>query len=421
MNDNNCHSLFTRLECSACEKVYDHTVLQTFSTCCNKPLLAKYDLGKAPAKTVLKDRPLNMWRYKELLPVFNDENIVSLHEGFTPILKVENAALDAGFTQLYIKEEAFNPTGSFKARGQSTAISKAKELGVTNCIIPTAGNAGGAMSAYCAKGQIKATVVMPVFTPKIFKQECRFFGAEVLLIDGLINVCGARVREIKETSGAFDVSTMKEPYRLEGKKTMGYEIAEQFDWKLPDMIIYPAGGGTGLIGIWKAFKEMKEMGWIAGPLPKMVAVQSVNCQPVVKAYEELHGIQNNYTEAKPSLAFGLAVPHSFGHDIMMKVISESDGMAIAVSEENIVGAQKQVAKKEGLLLCPEGAATWQAMLQMKKSGKLSGDEKILLINTGSAYKYMDSPEETTFASVDVEENKEDHYRSFMNLSKELVL
>ena len=383
------HSLFVNLECPDCGKIYDHTILQTFATCCNQPLIAKYDLSKAPSKSILKDRPLNMWRYKELLPVLENENIVSINEGFTPILTIAKAASSNGFKEVYIKDEAMNPTGSFKARGQSAAISKAVELGVTNCIIPTAGNAGGAMSAYCAKASMRATVVMPSITPKIFMTECQLYGAEVILMDGLINDCGAKVREIKKTSEAFDVSTMKEPYRLEGKKTMGYEIAEQFDWKLPDVIIYPAGGGTGLIGIWKAFKEMKEMGWITGPLPRMIAVQSTNCQPVVKAYDDLHGIPNDYERAKPSFAFGLAVPHSFGHDLMMKVMEESDGMAIAVSEEDIMKGIQELAHIEGILLCPEGAATWQAMRQMKNSGLLNGDEKVLLLNTGTAYKYMD--------------------------------
>ena len=390
---NTTHSLLKNLECSECGKIYDPNLLQTFATCCNQPLLAKYDLMQAPPKTILKDRPMNMWRYKEWLPVFENENIVSLHEGFTPVIKVERAANLAGFTEVFIKDEAMNPTGSFKARGQSTAISKAVELKVSNCIIPTAGNAGGAMAAYCARAGIKATVVMPSITPALFKSECIMFGAEVLTINGLINDCGAKVREMKMTSDAFDVSTMKEPYRLEGKKTMGYEIAEQFDWILPDIIIYPAGGGTGLIGIWKAFKEMKTMGWIDGPLPKMIAVQSANCQPVVKAYDDLHNISNDYKNAKPSLAYGLAVPHSFGHDLMMKVIAESNGMAIAVSEEDIFDGINYMAKNEGILLSPEGAATWQAMLQMKKCGVLTCSEKILLLNTGSAYKYMDDIQE----------------------------
>jgi threonine synthase len=406
-NLQNIRSLFNKLECSNCGEIYDHTLLQTFSTCCNKPLLAKYDLAKAPSKEILKKRPRTMWRYREFLPVLDDKNIITLNEGFTPIIKLEKTASDLGFSKVYIKDEGLNPTGSFKARGQSTAISKAVELGVSNCIIPTAGNAGGAMSAYCAKAGIKATVVMPAITPSIFRTECLSFGAEVLTIDGLINDCGDKVREIKKNSDAFDVSTMKEPYRLEGKKTMGYEIAEQFDWQLPDVIFYPVGGGTGLIGIWKAFQEMKEMGWIEGPLSKMVAVQSANCQPVVKANDELHGVSNDYQEAKSSIAYGLAVPHSFGHDLMMKVIKESGGTAIAVSEEDIIDGVLELAKKEGILLSPEGAATWQAMIQMKNTGLINGEEKILLLNTGSAYKYMDALERKHEADAKVEkENKQ---------------
>ncbi|MEO6682651.1 MAG: threonine synthase, partial [Ginsengibacter sp.] len=302
------------------------------------------------------------------------------------------AAEKHGFTSVSIKDEAMNPTGSFNARGLSMAISKAKEFDVTECIIPTAGNAGGAMSAYCAKAGMKATVVMPQITPAIFKSECTIHGAEVIEIDGLISDCGREVAEIKLTTGAFDVSTMKEPYRLEGKKTMGYEIAEQSNWQLPDVIIYPAGGGTGLIAIWKAFKEMQEMGWITGSLPRMVAVQSANCQPVVKAYDDLKGIPNNYQKAKPSVAYGLAVPNSFGHDLMMKTLSESNGMAVAVAENDIIDAVYELAREEGILVCPEGAATWRALIQLKESGELTGKENILLMNTGSAYKYMDKLE-----------------------------
>ncbi|MEO6813072.1 MAG: threonine synthase [Ginsengibacter sp.] len=386
---NETQSLLAHLECSHCGKVYDPHQLQTFATCCSKPLLVDYNLDNAPPKSILKNRPLNMWRYREMLPLLDDAHKVTLGEGFTPIVKVEKAAEKYGFTNSFIKDESHNPTGSFKARGLSMAISKANELGVTSCIVPTAGNAGNALSAYCAKAGMKATVVMPAITPKIFIDECRIHGAEVILVDGLISECGKKVNEIKKTSGAFDVSTLKEPYRIEGKKTMGYEIAEQFSWQLPDIIIYPAGGGTGLIGMWKAFKEMREMGWISSSLPRMIAVQSANCQPVVKAYDDDKGIPNNYLKAKPSLAYGLAVPNAFGHDLMMKVIIESNGLAVAVSEEDILTGVHELAKEEGILVCPEGAATWKAMIQLKESGELEGDEKILLLNTGTGYKYMD--------------------------------
>lgn len=331
-----------------------------------------------------------MWRYRELLPLLDDSCKVSLGEGFTPIVKVENAADKYGFDAVLIKDESYNPTGSFKARGLAMAISKAIELGITQCIVPTAGNAGGAMSAYCAKARMKATVVMPSITPKIFMDECRLYGAEVIVVEGLITEAGKEAAEIKKSSDYFDLSTLKEPYRIEGKKTMGYEIAEQFNWQLPDVIIYPAGGGTGLIGIWKAFKEMQTMGWIHGPLPRMIAVQSANCQPVVKAYDTLKGNTNNYEKPKVSLANGLAVPHPFGLDLMMEVISESNGMAVAVSEENIIAGVHELAKEEGIFVCPEGAATWEAAKQLKESGELNGSEKIVLLNTGSGYKYMDN-------------------------------
>ncbi|MEO6135420.1 MAG: threonine synthase [Ginsengibacter sp.] len=383
-------SLVTRLECSACGKIYDAHELQTFATCCNKPLLVNYDLENAPPKSVLKNRPLNMWRYYELLPVLDENNRVCLGEGFTPIVKVEKAAKTYGFTDVFIKDESYNPTGSFKARGLAMAVSKANELGITECIVPTAGNAGGAMSAYCAKAGMKAVVVMPSITPKIFKDECRLYGAEVIEVDGLISEAGKKVTEIKKGSNYFDMSTLKEPYRIEGKKTMGYEIAEQFKWQMPDVIIYPAGGGTGLIGIWKAIKEMQTMGWITGPLPRMIAVQSANCQPVVKAYDDLVGNKNSYEKPQPSLANGLAVPHPFGLDLMMKVISESNGMAVAISEERIIAGVHELTKEEGIFVCPEGAATWEAMKQLKESGHLTGKEKIVLLNTGSGYKYMDN-------------------------------
>jgi threonine synthase len=386
---NTTQSLLTRLECSECGKIYDPHELQTLASCCNKPLLVNYDLDNAPSKSVLKNRSLNMWRYRELLPLLDDACKVTLGEGFTLIIKIEKTAEKYGFDKVFIKDESYNPTGSFKARGLSMAISKANELGITNCIVPTAGNAGGAMSAYCAKAGMKATVVMPSITPVIFMDECRLHGAEVIVVDGLINECGKKVKEIKNTTGAFDVSTLKEPYRIEGKKTMGYEIAEQFNWQLPDVIIYPAGGGTGLIGIWKAFIEMQTMDWIDGPLPRMIAVQSANCQPVVKAYDDLKGVFNNYEKPKPTVAYGLAVPNAFGHDLMMKVISESNGVAVAVSEEDIIAGVHELAKEEGVLICPEGAATWKAMIQLKQTEDLRGDEKIVLLNTGSGYKYMD--------------------------------
>ena len=330
-----------------------------------------------------------MWRYAEMLPVLDEENIVSLGEGMTPLFPLHKLADHFGFSDLLMKDESSNPTGSFKARGLSVAVSKAKEFGINHCIIPTAGNAGGALAAYCAKAEMKCTVVMPTHTPKLFKQECELYGAELILIDGLINDCAKKIAEINSDGKYFDVSTLKEPYRLEGKKTMGYEIAEQLNWQLPDTIIYPAGGGTGLIGIWKAFKEMISMGWINGPLPRMIAVQSKKCAPILHALKDPTNWKTNFTP-EATIANGLAVPYPFGMDMMLRVLKESDGYAIAIEEEDIIAGVKEIAKTEGLLISPEGAATWKALLQLNHTDKISSSEKILLLNTGSGYKYLDN-------------------------------
>jgi threonine synthase len=286
-----------------------------------------------------------------------------------------------------MKDESFNPTGSFKARGMSMAISKAKELGITKCIVPTAGNAGGAMAAYCAKAAIKAVVVMPRHTPDAFKHECEMFGAEVVLVDGLISDCAKKVREINIGGEYFDMSTMKEPYRLEGKKTMGYEIAEQLNWSLPDVILYPTGGGTGLIGMWKAFEEMLELGWITGRRPRMIAVQAENCQPIVETWNGNQPDASSY-QGKPTLANGLAVPNPFAEKMILRVLRESGGRPIAVSEHEIVKAQKDVGRTEGLFVAPEGAALFVALERMIGLGEIRTNEKILLLNTGSGYKYI---------------------------------
>jgi len=329
-----------------------------------------------------------MWRYSEMLPVLNQENIVSLAEGMTPLFSLSKLADKYGFSDLLLKDESFNPTGSFKARGISVAVSKAKEFNIGHCIIPTAGNAGGALAAYCAKAGIKCTVVMPAHTPAIFKQECRLYGAELILVDGLINDCAKKIMEINSHGQYFDVSTFKEPYRLEGKKTMGYEIAEQLNWQLPDVIIYPAGGGTGLVGIWKAFREMQLMGWIKGALPRMIAVQSRNCAPILLAQKDPVNWKNNFTP-RASIANGLAVPYPFGMNMMLQVLKESAGTAWAVDEMDIIESVKEIARTEGLIISPEGAATWNALLHLRRANIIASSEKILLLNTGSGYKYFD--------------------------------
>ena len=382
-------SFASSIRCFICKKDYPLASINTFANCCNQPLIVNYSPGDYFSKGMLADRKKDMWRYAEMLPVSDEQNIISLGEGMTPIVSMNKLADQFGFSDLILKDESSNPTGSFKARGISVAISKAKEFGITNCIIPTAGNAGGALAAYCAKADIKCTVVMPRHTPQIFKQECELYGAELILVDGLINDCAKKASEINKDNDYFDISTLKEPYRLEGKKTMGYEIAEQLNWQLPDVIVYPAGGGTGLIGIWKAFQEMISLGWISDVLPRMIAVQSAQCAPILSALKDRVNWKNDFTP-KATIANGLAVPYPFGMDMMLQVLKESGGTAIAVEEKEIVVGVKEIAKTEGLILSPEGAATWKALLQLRDAGIISSSEKILLLNTGSGYKYLDN-------------------------------
>lgn len=379
------------LECSRCKKEYSFSEIHTYATCCNKPLLVRYEYMHGFFKEDLHFRENNMWRYFEMLPVPDRRFIVTLGEGMTPMLSLDNLARREGFADLLMKDESQNPTGSFKARGLSMAVSKAKELGIKRCIVPTAGNAGGALAAYCAKAGIECVVVMPRHTPDIFKNECLLYGAELILVNGLISDCARQVAEINKSNKFFDVSTLKEPYRLEGKKTMGYEIAEQLGWQLPDVILYPAGGGTGLIAIWKAFREMIMMGWITGPLPRMIAVQADACAPLVRAVSNPATWKDEFAPS-PSIANGLAVPYPFGMDLMLEVLQDSGGLAIAVSEQDIKDAVKDIARTEGLLISPEGAATWKALLQLKERKLISPSEKIVLLNTGSGYKYMQNIE-----------------------------
>ena len=377
------------LECARCKKEYSIHEIQAYANCCNQPLVVKYDFPSGYYREDLVFREKSMWRYFEVLPVMDRSNIVSLGEGMTPLLSWEKLGARNGFADITVKDESFNPTGSFKARGLSMAVSRAKELGIERCIVPTAGNAGGALAAYCAKAGILCSVVMPRHTPAVFKQECELYGAELILVDGLINDCAKKVAALKQEENYFDISTLKEPYRLEGKKTMGYEIAEQMNWQLPDVIVYPAGGGTGLIGIWKAFKEMMSMGWINGPLPKMIAVQSLNCAPVVRAFYNEENWKEGFKPI-PSVANGLTVPFPFGMDMMLEVLHESDGNAYAVSEEEIIEGVKEIAKTEGMIVSPEGAATWKALQHLRRMKVVDEADKILLLNTGSGYKYLEN-------------------------------
>jgi threonine synthase len=356
-------------------------------TCTQSPLVVNYQFLEKMSTAAIKRDVRSMWRYSALLPLSNEDNIISLGEGFTPIQVLKQTGLNVGIDDLILKDESFNPTGSFKARGLSMAISKAKELGIQRCIVPTAGNAGGAMAAYCAKAGIEAVVVMPSHTPKPFVQECEMFGAEVILVDGLISDCAAHVRSINRSGDFFDLSTMKEPYRLEGKKTMGFEIAEQLNWQLPDVILYPTGGGTGLIGMWKAFHEMIGLGWLANKLPRMYAVQAENCEPIVESWLGNQASAVAFS-GKPTFANGLAVPNPFAERMILQVLEESGGEPLAISEEEIVRAQASLARDEGILVAPEGAALLPALRRLLKTGKLSGFEQVLLLNTGSGYKYL---------------------------------
>lgn len=379
------------LTCSACGKKHSSSELQTIASCCHMPLVAKYALDTDLPKSILAGRPATMWRYREMLPVIHDENIVSLGEGFTPIVELRNLAQKYNLDSLMLKDEGVNPTGSFKVRGLSMAISKAKEFGVSGCIVPTAGNAGVAMAAYCARAGLKATVVMPRHTPAAFREECYWYGADVVLIDGLINDCAAKAKELNAAGEWLDISTLKEPYRLEGKKTMGYEIAEQLNWELPDVILYPAGGGTGLIGIWKAFQEMKMIGWLDKDikLPRMIAVQAENCKPLVDTY---FGRQENSQQyvGKPTIANGLAVPRPIGENMMLQVIKSSGGTAISITETEMLEGIKELGNKEGLFVAPEGAAIWMAARKLLATDKIDSSEKILLLNTGSGQKYLEN-------------------------------
>ena len=384
----NQYSLVTILSCSNCNRSYPVSNVINVSPCCNQPLLVGYDLQKTFLKAALAGRENNLWRYFEMLPVKDPNNIISLGEGFTPILTLKKLSGKYGYSSLLMKDESHNPTGSFKARGISVAVSKAKELGIEKIIIPTAGNAGGALAAYCAKAGMECIVIMPSHTPDIFKNECELYGAELITVKGLINDCAKKANEINKKNEYFNISTLKEPYRLEGKKIMGYEIAEQLNWELPDVIVYPAGGGTGLIGIWKAFDEMLKLGWIKKFFPKMIAVQPENCAPVKAAMNDPDNWEKDF-QPKPTIAHGLAVPFPFGMSLIKKAITESKGEVITVTEKEIMDGINEIAKTEGIFVSPEGSATWKALAYLKQKGSIKDKDNILLLNTASGYKYIE--------------------------------
>lgn len=384
-------SHLSHLQCSGCGREYDHREIHTFCPDCQSPLLAVYDLAQT-RQSVDRDeiarRPKGMWRWSELLPVLNPENQIFLGEGDTPLLSLPRLEKTLGLSHLYVKDESSNPTGSFKARGLATAVSKAKELGVEKVIIPTAGNAGGAMAAYAARAGLKAHIFMPRDTPFANIEESRMAGAEVVLVDGLISDAAGLAGEKARAEGWFDVSTFKEPYRVEGKKVMGYELAEAFGWQLPNVIIYPTGGGTGLVGMWKAFAELEALGWLENTKrPRMVSVQAAGCAPVVKAFEAKASFCDFWMNAH-TLASGLRVPKSFADHLILQDIYDSHGTAIAVSDEAILESQGQLARAEGIFAAPEGAATLAALKQLIDQGWVRPDERIVLFNTGSGLKYL---------------------------------
>jgi threonine synthase len=381
-------SFLDHLQCTACSRDFNADQLRTVCPACGKVLFACYDLLSA-RKAMSRDfsrRPLTMWRYSELMPVRDQANIISLGEGMTPLLHAARLGRAYGFDRLFIKEEGLNPTGTFKARGMSAAVSRAKELRVRSIAAPSAGNAAGALAAYGAAAGIEISVFMPADAPEINKIESAVYGARVYLVDGLISDAAQIVRQAGPRRGWFDLSTLKEPYRVEGKKTMGFELAEQFGWQLPDAIIYPTGGGTGMLGMWKAFDELEQLGWLRKERPKMISVQAAGCAPIVRAF--LDGqVQSEAWPDAYTIAAGLRVPHAFADYLILRTIRESGGTAIAVGDDEIIESIREVARLEGLFICPEGAAAVAAFKHLSAQGYLRPEQRVVLFNTGSGLKY----------------------------------
>ena len=383
-------SFAQQIVCARCQNRF--ALSELLNLCpCGSPLLVRYDFKKAKsvfAKSDLAGRVASLWRYRELLPLQDDANLISLGEGYTPLLEAKKLGGELGLRRLWIKDEAQNPTGSFKDRGLSLAISRAKELGVKKAAIPSAGNAGGSFAAYAARAGIEAHVFMPRDTPIANQIEVEQYGAKLTLVDGLINDCGRIVAEKKASEGWFDMSTLKEPYRVEGKKTMGYEIAEQLNWHLPDVIVYPTGGGTGLIGMWKAFGELEELGWIGAERPRMVSVQASGCAPIVKAFDENKPGAEPWQDAQ-TVASGLRVPQAVGDFLMLQAIRASRGTALSVSDDDMLAEIKSVGKAEGIFFCPEGAACVAALRRLVENRWTGPDDEVVIFNTASGLKYLD--------------------------------
>ncbi len=381
----------TRLDCTRCERQYAPG--QILNLCeCGAPLFARYDLERAakdmrPGHLALREPTL--WRYDNVLPVDDPDDRISLGEGFTPLLAAPHLGRLIGLPRVMIKDESGNPTGSFKARGLALAVSMAKALGATDVCAPSAGNAGSALAAYAARGGLEAHVFMPRDVPRVFVMECESYGAEVTLVDGLISDAGKRCAEEARRGGWYECATLKEPYRVEGKKTMGYELAEQLGWKLPDAIVYPTGGGTGLIGMWKAFEEMEAMGFVGPGRPRMYAVQAEGCAPIVRAFEQ-DLEKAPFWEGAHTLAHGLRVPSALGDFLILRALHKSHGSAVAVSDAEIVAGVKDAGRTEGLFMAPEGGACIAALRKLKASGHVSTDDSVIVFNTGTGFKYVDA-------------------------------
>ncbi len=382
-------SFLSHLECTHCHKTYNADELHTTCPACAKVLSARYDLDAVRKNLTREDllkRDWTLWRWRELLPVRADANIVTLGEGGTPLLHARNLGSAHGFAHLYIKAEGLNPTGSFKARGMAVAVSRAKELGVTKMATPSAGNAAGALAAYGAAAGMETYVFMPRDAPDINKLESEIVGAHVYLVNGLISDAGKIVKTLAPSRDWFDVSTLKEPYRAEGKKTMGLELAEQFHWKLPDALIYPTGGGTGIVGMWKGFDELEQLGWIDGKRPKMISVQASGCAPIVKAFQQGKEHAEPWQNAQ-TIADGLRVPAPFADYLILDTIRASGGTAVAVNDDEIRAALREWARREGMFVSPESAATLAAFKQLIASGFLEPNARVVLFDTGTGLKY----------------------------------
>ena len=381
----------THLECTRCSRHYTANEVHTLCEC-GGPLFARYDLDKAaknmrPGHLALREPTL--WRYDDVLPVDNPDYRISLGEGFTPLLTARRLGAAIGIPRLAVKDESGNPTGSFKARGLSLAVSMAKSLGASDVCLPSAGNAGSALGAYAARGGLKAHVFVPGDIAPMFTMEIRAYGAEVVEVKGLITDAGRVCAERAAENGWYECATLKEPYRVEGKKTMGYELAEQLGWKLPDAILYPTGGGTGLIGMWKAFQEMETMGFVGPGRPRMYAVQAEGCAPIVKAFSEGREDAPMW-EGAQTLAHGLRVPKAVGDFLILRALRESRGAGIAVSDDEIIQGVKDASSHEGLFMAPEGGACVAALRKLRASGHVSPDESVVIFNTGTGYKYVDN-------------------------------